>query len=111
MIDHLSCFVPGGTKSEPIDDIIHPAFKHLKKVFSRRALLSGRFLEVTPKLSLEQAVNSFQFLFFPKLGLVFGYSRTRLPVLARRVAPTFDGAFFRIAPAPLQEQFVPFTAA
>src|SRR5262249_35111405 len=68
----LARLCPGACKSQPVDDVIQPHFEKLKERFARNALSALGFREVAAELALEHAVNTAEFLLFPKLHAIFG---------------------------------------
>jgi hypothetical protein len=55
-------------------------------------------------LIFQYAIDSFDFLFFTKLGSILGKLFSTLTVLSRRIAPPLNGALFRIASLALEKE-------
>jgi hypothetical protein len=111
MPDELSGLAAGICETEPVDRVVQSAFEQNKEVCTGDTLAAVSFFEIAFELLFHQAVNSFDFLLFPKLESVIGELAPALAMLPGWVVAALDRAFVRIAAVALKIEFHGFAAA
>ncbi|MCY1406291.1 hypothetical protein D9M71_215530 [compost metagenome] len=104
----LTRFGTSGTEAHAVYDVVQTAFQDLQQVLTSGALTAGCFLVVTTELTLQNAVDTTDFLLLTQLQTVVGQATTALAVLTRDVFGLALGV--EGASAALQEQVGAFTA-
>ena len=92
VIDELPALTARRREACPVDDVVQSPLEHEQKIFARDAFLAERFLEIIPKLFLEDKIDPLYFLLFPKLlAIARKHLSAGSSVLSRRIGPTlFD---------------------
>jgi hypothetical protein len=109
--DQLARFVSRVGKPQSVDGAVQSSLQKREKNLAGDALLPICLFKGIAKLIFQYAIDSFDLLFFTKLGSILGKLFSTLTVLSRRIAPPFNGALFRIAPLAFEKKFKIFSSA
>jgi hypothetical protein len=103
------CLSAGTGESKPIYGIVQSPLEKLQQGLAGDSSLTLRSFEIDTKLLFQQPVYAFDFLLFAKLQTVALNPRsTALALLTRGEIAILDGALFRQAALPLQEELRSF---
>src|SRR5207249_225397 len=111
MVHQLSCLLTRGSEAEPIDDAVQPTFQPLQQVIASNTGLAFCLRKHPAELPFQQSVDALQLLFLAQLRAILRGTLASLPMLPRRVAPTFDRALLSHASRTFEKQFLAFSSA
>src|SRR5205823_80905 len=94
VIDQLARLIAGSGKAQSVDDVIKTALQHPEKIFTGNPFLTLGFCKHPSKLTFEDAIHSFQLLFFPELSAVLRGTRAGLSMLSWRECTPLHRALF-----------------
>jgi hypothetical protein len=70
MPDQLSTLGSGGPKPQAVSGIIQSPFEHDQEILAGNPFLLLGAFKIGPELGFQQAINPFDFLFFPQLQTI-----------------------------------------
>jgi hypothetical protein len=108
MLHKLPCFISRIGKTQPVDHIVQSPFQKYEENLSCDAFLAVRLFKGVMELVLQDAIQPFDLLFFPKLVPVIRGLSSALAMLTRVVISPVNSAFLRIASLPFQKEFEGF---